>query len=96
MRSLQFFALRRAALAGSAWLCQHKEAIKDGLKKTSRICWNTQVPPAEFFREADDLRLRRVRRQAQAGPQGIVPDRDGSGGAVEGAACLDLVALPKG
>ena len=41
---------------------------KEGLKKTSRIWWNTPIPPAEFFHEADDLRRRRVRRQAQADP----------------------------
>ena len=38
----------------------------------------------EFSVEADDLRRRRVRRQAQADPQGVVLDRDGSSGAVEG------------
>jgi len=29
-------------------------------------------------------------------PQGIVPDRDGSGCAMEGFDCLDRAALPKG
>src|SRR5690606_17811777 len=46
--------------------------------------------------EADDLRRRRVRRQAQADPQGTVPDRNGSGGAVAGFNRSDRAALPEG
>lgn len=39
---------------------------------------------------------RRVRRQAQTDPQGIVPDRGGSGSALEGLDCLDRAALSEG
>ncbi|MDH1672710.1 hypothetical protein N5E16_20925 [Stutzerimonas stutzeri] len=54
------------------------------------------TPPTEFPDEADDLRRRRVRWQAQANPQGVVPDRDGSGGAVEGLDCFDRATLSEG
>lgn len=55
---------------------------------------NTRTPPAKFSDEADDLRRRRVRRQAQIDPRSVVADRNGSGGSVEGFGCLDRSALP--
>nr|WP_228288973.1 transposase [Klebsiella pneumoniae] len=56
--------------------------------------WFGYSDPA--MEEADDLRRRRVRWQAQANPQGVVPDRDGSGGAVEGLDCFDRATLSEG
>src|SRR5690606_40727870 len=61
------------------------------------LIWqNPPTSPAELSDEADDLRRRRVRRQAQANPQGTVPDRNGSGGAVAGFNRSDRAALPEG
>jgi hypothetical protein len=65
-------------------------------EKDFLIWQNTATPPTEFPDEADDLRRRRVRWQAQANPQGVVPDRDGSGGAVEGLDCFDRATLSEG
>ncbi|WP_236695146.1 hypothetical protein [Pseudomonas sp. PI1] len=71
--------------------------IHKGNSEKDFLIWqNTATPPTEFPDEADDLRRRRVRWQAQANPQGVVPDRDGSGGAVEGLDCFDRATLSEG
>ncbi|MBG5359787.1 hypothetical protein GHU47_30475, partial [Pseudomonas aeruginosa] len=46
-----------------------EEAIKGNSEKDFLIWQNTATPPTEFPDEADDLRRRRVRWQAQANPQ---------------------------
>lgn len=58
---------------------------------------NFRIPVAEpFDDETDYLRRRRIRREAQADPQRIIPDRDGSGGAVDELGRLDERHYPKG
>ncbi|MCF4998959.1 hypothetical protein GIW70_13690, partial [Pseudomonas syringae] len=49
----------------------HKDLKRLGNSEKDFLIWqNTATPPTEFPDEADDLRRRRVRWQAQANPQG--------------------------
>ncbi len=87
MRSHQVFAPPNIA-----------RCAREGNSEKDFLIWQNFRTPvaAPLDNETDDLRRRRVRRQAQIDPQGIVPDRDGSGGALERFDCLDRAVLSKG
>src|SRR5690606_29545062 len=78
-------------VAGSTW-----NRWSDAHGMGGQMTVESATSPAELSDEADDLRRRRVRRQAQADPQGTVPDRNGTGGAVAGPDRPDRAALPEG